>query len=133
MNVITLVSDSSVERLSALTGKLGKLPGVQVRSLMAKPPPKELPTMIHPTHDGLTDFIPAARIEELLRRPPAQADEVHEMLAKSLAKQRLSLEQMAALLSVTDAGASGGDVRRRARAQRRRSTAIASCSSRRCT
>lgn len=38
VNIITLVTDTSVERLSALTGKLGKLPGVQVRSLMAKPP-----------------------------------------------------------------------------------------------
>lgn len=36
VNVITLVVDTTVERLSALTGKLGKLPGVQVRSLMAK-------------------------------------------------------------------------------------------------
>lgn len=38
VNIITLITDSSVERLSALTGKLGKLPGVQVRSLMAKDP-----------------------------------------------------------------------------------------------
>jgi hypothetical protein len=38
VNVITLITDTSVERLSALTGKLGKLPGVQVRSLMAKTP-----------------------------------------------------------------------------------------------
>jgi putative iron-only hydrogenase system regulator len=37
VNVITLVTDTSVERLSALTGKLGKLPGVQVKSMMAKP------------------------------------------------------------------------------------------------
>jgi putative iron-only hydrogenase system regulator len=36
VSIITLVTESSVERLSALTGKLGKLPGVQVRSLMAK-------------------------------------------------------------------------------------------------
>ena len=36
VNIITLITDSSVERLSALTGKLGKLPGVQVKSLMAK-------------------------------------------------------------------------------------------------
>lgn len=36
VNVITVVVDASVERVSALTGKLGKLPGVQVRSLMAK-------------------------------------------------------------------------------------------------
>ena len=36
VNVITLITDSSVERLSALTGKLGKLPGIQVKSLMSK-------------------------------------------------------------------------------------------------
>ena len=36
VNIITLVVDTSVERVSALTGKLGKLPGVQVRSLMSK-------------------------------------------------------------------------------------------------
>jgi putative iron-only hydrogenase system regulator len=38
VNIITLITDTSVERLSALTGKLGRLPGVQVRSLMAKSP-----------------------------------------------------------------------------------------------
>jgi putative iron-only hydrogenase system regulator len=38
VNIITLVTDTSVERSSALTGKLGKLPGVQVRSLLAKAP-----------------------------------------------------------------------------------------------
>lgn len=38
VNIITLITDTSVERLSALTGKLGKLPGVQVRSLMARSP-----------------------------------------------------------------------------------------------
>ena len=37
VNIITLITDTSVERQSALTGKLGKLPGVQVRSLMSKP------------------------------------------------------------------------------------------------
>jgi putative iron-only hydrogenase system regulator len=37
VGIITLVTDSSVEQLSALTGKLGKLPGLQVRSMMAKP------------------------------------------------------------------------------------------------
>jgi len=58
--------------------------------------------MIRPGSDGLTDFIPAKRIEELLRRPPAEPAEVHEILAKSLAKQRLSLEEMAVLLSVAD-------------------------------
>ena len=58
--------------------------------------------MIHPTTDGLIDFIPAARIEELLRRTPARGPEVHEVLARSAAKQRLTLDEMAALLSVTD-------------------------------
>ena len=36
VNIITLVVDTTVERVSALTGKLGKLSGVQVRSLMSK-------------------------------------------------------------------------------------------------
>jgi putative iron-only hydrogenase system regulator len=36
VNIITLITDSTVERLSSLTGKLGKLPGVQVKSLMSK-------------------------------------------------------------------------------------------------
>ncbi len=38
VNIITLVTDTSMERVSALTGKLGKLPGVQVRSLLSKSP-----------------------------------------------------------------------------------------------
>jgi len=59
--------------------------------------------MTHPGSDGLTDFIPAQHIEQLLGRPPATPPEIHEILAKSLAKQRLSLEEMAALLSVRDA------------------------------
>ncbi len=58
--------------------------------------------LLHPTSEGLTDFIPAAQIEELLQRPPAEAPEVREILAKSLSKQRLELPEMAALLSVTD-------------------------------
>ena len=36
VNIITLIVDASVERVSALTGKLGKLHGVQVKSLMAR-------------------------------------------------------------------------------------------------
>ncbi len=36
VNIITLVTDTTVERQSALTGKLGKLPGVQVKSLTSK-------------------------------------------------------------------------------------------------
>jgi 2-iminoacetate synthase len=58
--------------------------------------------MIMPQSDGLRDFIPAARIEALLQRPPATAAEVQAVLAKSLAKQRLELEEMAALLSVRE-------------------------------
>ena len=55
-----------------------------------------------PNSEGLTDFIPAARIEGLLDRPPATAADVGPVLEKSMAMQRLSLEEMAALLSVTD-------------------------------
>jgi 2-iminoacetate synthase len=58
--------------------------------------------MIKPNSEGLTSFIPTDYIEELLRRPPATADEVHAVLAKSMDKKRLGLEDMAALLSVTD-------------------------------
>ena len=36
VNIITLIVDAPVETVSALTGKLGKLPGVQVKSLMAR-------------------------------------------------------------------------------------------------
>lgn len=43
VNVITVVVDATVERLSALTGRLGKLPGVQVRSLMSRIPPAGAP------------------------------------------------------------------------------------------
>ena len=57
--------------------------------------------LLRPNSDGLTDFIPAARIEELLRRPAAEASEVRNVLAKSMNKERLSLGEMAALLSVT--------------------------------
>ncbi len=46
VNIITLVTDTSVERVSALTGKLGKLPGVQVRSLLSKTP------LTRSTHDA---------------------------------------------------------------------------------
>jgi 2-iminoacetate synthase len=52
--------------------------------------------------EGLTDFIPAERIEQLLRRSPAEAGEVRPIIAKSMRLQRLELEEMAALLSVTD-------------------------------
>lgn len=56
----------------------------------------------HPDSDGLTDFIPASRIDQLLALPPASPGEVRAILDQSRAKQRLSLEHMAALLSVTD-------------------------------
>jgi putative iron-only hydrogenase system regulator len=36
VNIITLVVDATVETVSALTGKLGKLPGIQVKSVMAR-------------------------------------------------------------------------------------------------
>ncbi len=58
--------------------------------------------LIRPDSEGLTDFIPADRIEALVRRPPADAAELRAVLARSMAKQRLELEEMAALLSVTD-------------------------------
>ena len=58
--------------------------------------------MIRPDSTGLTNFIPTDYIEELLKRPPAMADEVRRILAKSMDKKRLELDEMAALLSVTD-------------------------------
>ncbi len=57
---------------------------------------------IHPNSEGLTDFIPAPQIERLLEGPPAEPGCVREILRKSAGKQRLSLEEMAALISVTD-------------------------------
>ncbi len=57
---------------------------------------------IRPSSEGLTDFIPALQIERLLDGPPAPAGRVREILCKSADKQRLSLEEMAALISVTD-------------------------------
>ena len=56
--------------------------------------------LLRPNTEGLKDFIPAAKIEELLARRPAEAAEVRGILAKSMDKRRLSLEEMAALLSV---------------------------------
>jgi len=58
--------------------------------------------LIRPNSEGLVDFIPAAKIESLLQQPPAEASEVRAALDKSKNKTRLSLEEMAALLSVTD-------------------------------
>ncbi len=54
VNIITLITDTSMERTSALTGKLGKLPGVQVRSLLAKAPAEGVahePPPDHPARD----------------------------------------------------------------------------------
>ena len=50
VNIITLITNTSVERLSALTGKLGKLPGVQVRSLMARTPAEGAARHEHSPH-----------------------------------------------------------------------------------
>jgi putative iron-only hydrogenase system regulator len=36
LNVITLIVDASTDELGALTGKLGKLPGVSVKSALGK-------------------------------------------------------------------------------------------------
>ncbi len=58
--------------------------------------------LIRPNSEGLVDFIPAAKIEALLRKPQAEASEVRDALDKSKSKTRLSLDEMAALLSVTD-------------------------------
>ena len=52
--------------------------------------------------EGLTDFIPAAHIEELLERPAPEADEVRAIIAKSMRMERLDLEEMAALLATDD-------------------------------
>lgn len=58
--------------------------------------------MIRPDSTGLTNFIPQDYIEELLKRPPASEKEVRRVLTKSLNKERLELDEMAVLLSVTD-------------------------------
>lgn len=58
--------------------------------------------MIRPDSTGLTSFIPQSYIEELLKRPPASAEDVRRILAKSMDKKRLDLDEMAALLSVED-------------------------------
>ncbi|MCX8032535.1 MAG: [FeFe] hydrogenase H-cluster radical SAM maturase HydG [Thermoleophilia bacterium] len=60
------------------------------------------PVFGRPKSDGLVDFIPAARIEELIKRPPADAAEVQAVLDKSMALERLTLEEMAVLISATD-------------------------------
>ncbi|MGI5940063.1 MAG: [FeFe] hydrogenase H-cluster radical SAM maturase HydG [Thermoleophilia bacterium] len=55
-----------------------------------------------PNSEGLTNFIPADRIHQLLDLPAAPAADVRAVLAKSMAMERLSLEEMATLLSVND-------------------------------
>lgn len=57
---------------------------------------------IRPKSKGLVDFIPANRIQELFQRPPADSAEVGAVLEKSMALQRLTLEEMAALISAND-------------------------------
>ncbi len=52
-----------------------------------------------PISASLPDFIPAEKIGALLKRPPATAGEVEAVLAKSMAKKRLELEEMAVLLA----------------------------------
>jgi len=59
--------------------------------------------MICPNSEGLADFIPADRIEALLQRAPASSSEVHDVLAKSTSLKRLTLDEMAVLLSVAEA------------------------------
>ena len=49
-----------------------------------------------------TDFIDDGRIEETLARARPEPARVHEVLAKSLAKQRLEPEETAALLAIQD-------------------------------
>jgi len=51
-NIITLIIEAPVDRLSAFTGKLGQLPGVQVKTLMSKarPAPGEAPDDGSPEH-----------------------------------------------------------------------------------
>ena len=55
VSIITLITDSTVERLSALTGKLGKLPGVQVKSLMSKTPEQGVASHDGPSQQCRTD------------------------------------------------------------------------------
>ena len=52
--------------------------------------------------EGATDFIDDARLTALIDAGPPDTAEVHEILAKSLAKQALSVEETAVLLRITD-------------------------------
>lgn len=51
---------------------------------------------------GAVDFIDDARLESLLAAPPADASQVRDVIAKSLAKNCLSVEETAALLTTRD-------------------------------
>jgi 2-iminoacetate synthase len=60
------------------------------------------PGFLHPGTEHLTDFIPAAHIEELLKRPAPEAAQIRGIIAKSKRMERLDLEEMAALLATDD-------------------------------
>ncbi len=68
----------------------------------AEHPGTRRPGFEHPGTEHLTDFIPAAHIEELLERPAPGAEEVRAIIAKSMRLERLDLEEMAALLATDD-------------------------------
>lgn len=52
--------------------------------------------------EGAVDFIDDAHLEDLLRRPAPDAAEVRDVIARSLAKQPLTVEETAVLLRTTD-------------------------------
>jgi 2-iminoacetate synthase len=62
----------------------------------------KLPSLDLSTNAG--DFIDAAHIESLLTRPPADAARVRDIIAKSLARNSLSVEETAVLLTTRDRG-----------------------------
>lgn len=55
--------------------------------------------------DGAVDFIDDARLEALASRAPADPAQIRDIIAKSLDKQALSVEETAALLSAEDGDA----------------------------
>jgi 2-iminoacetate synthase len=55
--------------------------------------------------EGAVDFIDDARLHELLEQPAPDSAEVRDVVAKSLAKQALSVEETAVLLRAQDADA----------------------------
>lgn len=52
--------------------------------------------------EGLKNFIPEQEIENLLKKPAADKKQVEDIIAKSLAKNRLEPEEMAVLLNASD-------------------------------